>query len=134
MNQLPFQKSVSKTCKPLEVIHSDVWGPTPVTSNGGTQFYVIFVVNLPGLLGSILSNVNLKFLLVLYPLLKLCKIYSIIKSKFYILTVEENMQLLIFNPIVLLMEYYINTLARPHLNKMAWLKENIDTLWTLHSH
>ena len=43
MIQLSFQKSVSKACKPLEVIHSDVWGLAPVTSNGGTRFYVIFV-------------------------------------------------------------------------------------------
>jgi hypothetical protein len=43
MTHLPFHKSVSKACKPLEIIHSDVWGPSPITSDGGTRFYVIFV-------------------------------------------------------------------------------------------
>ena len=43
MTHFPFHKSVSKACKPLEIIHSDVWGPSPITSNGGTRFYVIFV-------------------------------------------------------------------------------------------
>ena len=43
MTQLPIHKSVSRACKPLEIIHSDVWGPAPITSNGGTRFYVIFV-------------------------------------------------------------------------------------------
>ena len=43
MHQLPFPKSVSITSKPLEIVHSDVWGPAPITSNNGTRFYVIFV-------------------------------------------------------------------------------------------
>ena len=43
MTKLPFQESVSHACKPLEVVHSDVWGPAPVTSNSGYQYYVIFV-------------------------------------------------------------------------------------------
>uniref|UniRef100_A0A2N9G9X8 Integrase catalytic domain-containing protein n=1 Tax=Fagus sylvatica TaxID=28930 RepID=A0A2N9G9X8_FAGSY len=43
MHQLPFSKSVSITSRPLEIVHSDVWGPAPITSNNGTRFYVIFV-------------------------------------------------------------------------------------------
>ncbi len=38
-----FSQILSRACKPLEIIHSDVWGPAPITSNGGTRFYVIFV-------------------------------------------------------------------------------------------
>ena len=43
MTHLPFQKSVSKACKPLEIVLNDVWGLARVTSNGGTRFYVIFL-------------------------------------------------------------------------------------------
>jgi hypothetical protein len=43
MTKIPFKNSVSHACKPLEVVHSDVWGPAPVTSNSGYQYYVIFV-------------------------------------------------------------------------------------------
>ena len=43
MTHLPFQKSVSKACKPLEIVLKDVWGLAHVTSNGGTRFYVIFL-------------------------------------------------------------------------------------------
>lgn len=28
---------------PLEIMHCDLWGPGPVTSNQGFQYYVIFV-------------------------------------------------------------------------------------------
>jgi hypothetical protein len=43
MHQLPFPKSVSITSRPLEIVHSDVWGLAPITSNNGSRFYVIFV-------------------------------------------------------------------------------------------
>jgi hypothetical protein len=45
MHQLPFPKSVSITSRPLEIVHSDVWGPAPITSTNGTRYYVTFVDN-----------------------------------------------------------------------------------------
>jgi hypothetical protein len=43
MHQLPFPKSVSITTRPFEIVHSDVWGPAPITSLNGTRYYVTFV-------------------------------------------------------------------------------------------
>jgi transposase InsO family protein len=43
MHKLPFPNSVSITSHPLEIVHSDVWGPAPITSNNGTRYYVTFV-------------------------------------------------------------------------------------------
>jgi transposase InsO family protein len=43
MTQLPFPHSTSTTHFPLELVHSDVWGPSPITSINGTRFFVIFV-------------------------------------------------------------------------------------------
>ena len=43
MHQLPFDKSDFKASKPLELIHSDVWGPAPTTSINYFQYYVLFV-------------------------------------------------------------------------------------------
>ena len=40
---LPFPLSDSQCTKPLELIHSDLWGPSPLPSNNGHRFYVIFV-------------------------------------------------------------------------------------------
>ena len=43
MHQLSFDKSGFKASKPLELIHSDVWGPAPTTSINDFQYYVLFV-------------------------------------------------------------------------------------------
>ena len=43
MTQLPFPTSCTKTTAPPQLVHSDVWGPTPVTSHNGTKYYVSFI-------------------------------------------------------------------------------------------
>ncbi len=43
MTQLPFSNSISCTTSPLEIVHSDVWGPAPINSINGHRCYVIFV-------------------------------------------------------------------------------------------
>ncbi|PKU87036.1 Retrovirus-related Pol polyprotein from transposon TNT 1-94 [Dendrobium catenatum] len=42
-HKLVFQNSNNRRKNPLDLIHSDVWGPAPVISNQGFKFYVIFV-------------------------------------------------------------------------------------------
>ncbi|CAL9005508.1 unnamed protein product [Prunus brigantina] len=42
-SKLPFHGSGSKTTKPLELLHSDVWGPSPVHSISGYKYYVLFL-------------------------------------------------------------------------------------------
>ena len=44
-HQLPFTDSVSITTCPLELVHTDVWGPAPVISCNGTRYYVSFIDN-----------------------------------------------------------------------------------------
>jgi len=40
-NVFPHDKNVSK--RALDVVHSDVWGPTKTTSMGGCHYYVSFI-------------------------------------------------------------------------------------------
>jgi hypothetical protein len=42
-HQLPFSSSTSSICKPLELVYSDVWGPSPTLSINGNRFYVSFI-------------------------------------------------------------------------------------------
>lgn len=41
-HQLPYKLSIHRTTAPLELIHSDVWGPAPV-SVGGYKYYISFI-------------------------------------------------------------------------------------------
>jgi hypothetical protein len=43
MTQLSFPISCTHTTEPLQLVHSDVWGPEPITSINGTRYYVSFV-------------------------------------------------------------------------------------------
>ena len=42
-HRLPYSKSTHQTSRPLELIHSDLWGPSPITSYLGNRYYVLFI-------------------------------------------------------------------------------------------
>ena len=43
IHRLPFRTSKFTAHSPLELVHSDVWGPTPVSSINEFKYYVLFV-------------------------------------------------------------------------------------------
>jgi hypothetical protein len=40
---LPFNRSISISSSPFDLIHSDVWRPSPVATKGGSRYYVSFI-------------------------------------------------------------------------------------------
>jgi hypothetical protein len=42
-HQLPFLVSISTICQPLDLVYSDVWGPSPTLSMNGNRYYVSFI-------------------------------------------------------------------------------------------
>ena len=43
MHNLSFPHSDFKASAPFELVHSDLWGPTPVVSVNGYKYYILFV-------------------------------------------------------------------------------------------
>ncbi|KAI0522751.1 hypothetical protein KFK09_005136 [Dendrobium nobile] len=44
-HKLSFERSITRKKNLLELVHSDIWGPAPVISHSGFQYYVRFVDN-----------------------------------------------------------------------------------------
>jgi len=40
---LPFNRSIFVSSSPFDLIHSDVWGPSPVSTKGGSRYYISFI-------------------------------------------------------------------------------------------
>ena len=40
---LPFNNNVSHALSPFNLIHSNVWSPSPITTQGGSCYFVIFI-------------------------------------------------------------------------------------------
>lgn len=45
IHHLSFPRSNSRTYLPLQLVHTDVWGPSPITSPQGFKYYSYFVGN-----------------------------------------------------------------------------------------
>ena len=59
---LPFNNSVSHALSPFNLIHSDVWGPSPITTQGGSRILLFLWMIFPDILGFISSKIILSFL------------------------------------------------------------------------
>ena len=128
MHQFPFPTSDFHASSPLELVHSDVWGPAPVTSTNDFQYYVLFV------------DAYSKFIW-LYLLKHKSDVLDVFK--FFKATIENQLNSKIktlrtenggeftsnaFKLFYSSMGLYISFLALIHPNRMGWLKENIDML------
>ncbi|XP_057500742.1 uncharacterized protein LOC130784769 isoform X2 [Actinidia eriantha] len=43
ISTLPFNKSLSISTSPFQIVHTDLWGPSPIATKGGSIYYVSFV-------------------------------------------------------------------------------------------
>lgn len=45
-HKMSFKETETKTSKPLELGHTDLWGPAPILSSHGHLYYISFVDDL----------------------------------------------------------------------------------------
>ncbi|KAJ9550333.1 hypothetical protein OSB04_014378 [Centaurea solstitialis] len=107
---LPFNKSMSCSSAPFDLVHSDVWGPSPVSSKGGSKYYVSFIDDYTRYTWVFLMKRRSDFLL------------------------EGNIPLMTSLSYLHLMVPSINHLVLILLNKMELLKGNTDILLKLLVH
>ena len=69
--------SLSASLTPLEVVRSDVWGPSPIISSNGNQYYVSFIDDFSKLTWLFLLHRNPMLPLLLKNLFLLRKINSL---------------------------------------------------------
>ncbi|RVW87716.1 Retrovirus-related Pol polyprotein from transposon TNT 1-94 [Vitis vinifera] len=60
IHKSPFLHSTSSYTKPLELIHTDLWGPASTPSSHGHQYYIHFIDATPVSLGSTCLNISHK--------------------------------------------------------------------------
>jgi hypothetical protein len=123
-HKLPFVNSTSCASRPLEVIHSDFWGPVPIVPQKGNMYYVLFIDEFSRFtwLYPFSCKSSVQFFL----------LFSRIKSKLYLLhqllafsvMVVGNISLLCSNSQISLLECHVLTL----LSRMAWPNVSIDML------
>ena len=58
---LPFNNNISHSLSSFDLIHSDVWGSSPISTPGGSRYFVIFVDDFLYILGFISSKIVLNF-------------------------------------------------------------------------
>ncbi|PKU84334.1 putative mitochondrial protein [Dendrobium catenatum] len=68
-HKISFDSSVNRSTKPLHLLHSDVWGPSPVTAEQGYRYYLIIIDDhsrycwlFPMFLKSDVTNIFLNFI------------------------------------------------------------------------
>ena len=57
--KLPFNNSDSFSSEPFDLIHFDIWGPTPVPTEGGSRYFVILWMIFLDILGFICFTIGL---------------------------------------------------------------------------
>ena len=128
MHKLTFNKSVFLASKPLKLVHSDVWGPAPITSTNDFRYYLVFIDEFSKFTWVYLLKNKLMCLMFLSTLKQILKLNCTHRLKSWELIVVVN---------ILLVPLIITTLVmassiRPHvlirLSRMVLLRGNIDIL------
>lgn len=123
---LPLLNTYTRSTAPLDIVHADLWGPSPVLSHSSFRYYIAFVDDFSRFTW-------------LYPLKLKSDVYAtflqfqkLVENLFSstIKCVQSNWGVN-FSPYILifiLKEYYFGFLVHMYLNTTVLSKESTDTL------
>jgi hypothetical protein len=124
---LPFNNSESITFATFDLIHSDVWGSSPVPIVGGSRYFVIFVDDFSRYTWIYLMKNRSEVLTIYRDFAKMIQTQYSKAIKVFALTMHENIDKLIFLLFLNTMElFFIPRVLAPH-NKMDELNVNSVT-------
>ena len=118
---LPFHNSESMSTGIFDLIHSDVWRPSPINSIGGSCYFVVFVDDYP--------RYSWVFLMRSHD--ELLNIYRKFANMFSVLTMHVNLPNMHLNIFYIPMKLFINSHAQAPFSKTEEQKENFNTSLTL---
>jgi gag-polypeptide of LTR copia-type/GAG-pre-integrase domain len=127
---LPFNPSSSTSSSPLELIHSDLWGPSPIVSYKGYKYYVIFVDDFSRFTWIYFLK-NKSDVVQAFTIFK-AQVENLLNTTIKILRTDggggQNISPLQLNFLIL----FIKQAAHIHHSRMVLLKGNIATLSSYH--
>jgi hypothetical protein len=87
---LSFNKSESFSSAPFDLIHSDIWGPAPIPTEGGSHYFVILWMITVVILGFIFYRIDQNSLIFTRISTKWCKLNFLVPLKLFVQIMQWN--------------------------------------------
>ena len=109
----------------LDLIHSDLWGPSPVKSNSSFLYYLIFIDDYSRFTWLYPLKFKSDFFDIFLQFQNLWKINILLVLRYFKVMEVLNLLALVSKLIYVILASTINSLVHIHLLKMVVLRENI---------
>ena len=123
---LPYSRNERRLSHVLDLIHYDIWGPSPVKSTSGFIYYVLFIDDYSRFTWLYPLKLKSKFYDIFIHFQNLVENQHFTRIKNFQVMVVLSLQAIASNPTSAPRVFIINSLAPILPPKMASLKENTD--------
>lgn len=127
-HRLPYSHNEHRSSQVLDLIHCDIWGPSPIKCTLGFVYYAFLLMTIPVSHSSILWNWNLVSLIFLYNVKNFLKINLFLISKIFKVMDVLNSPIISLKIIFVLWAFTISFHVPTHLLKMVVPNVNI-AMW-----